>query len=539
MKNMTRKLSALFLTLCLALSLTVPALAAGTVAKVEDDVWTVNFYSDSTVTVTRLKTAYLTSLTGLTVGGTTYDVATAVSQQTDTYGNVVQATWTGVDYAAPVQVVENARALTIEVDGVSRSYSRADLAGVLTTGQWSYSGSYTGTKDDGADSYVGVATQYITIPDLLSFLGVTNASSVSFRPVDWNGQQAYIRTLSSADAIQSAVLALKSYQSHGSTVSPDQADTLNAWRLLPSQTITTGFDSVKWVDHITVTTSAASGSGSEGGSGGGAAGTAGGGAASGGTTTTGGATTGGGTSAGGTTTGGSTSDIVEPDVPLAGDATLNRVDHFAYIMGYTDGTVRPTNSITRQEVAAIFYRLLTDASKAAYYTEENSFRDVDSSWWSNAAISTLANIGVINGYPDGTFRPLENISREEFAAMAAHFAAVTEAPENPFSDTAGRWSTDLISFAYREGWVTGYTDGTFRPTEDISRAETMAILNRVLEREVDETGVLPGCKTFSDNTNPQDWYYYHVIEATNSHDYQRQVPGKALEAWTALTDGKA
>jgi hypothetical protein len=233
-----------------------------------------------------------------------------------------------------------------------------------------------------------------------------------------------------------------------------------------------------------------------------------------------------------------TVDIEEPDVPLAGDATLNNVDHFAYIVGYTDGTVRPLNNITRQEVAVIFYRLLDDTSRAVYFSEDNDFSDVDSSWWSNAAISTLANIGVVTGYTDGTFRPLENITREEFAAMAARFAVVTDTPENPFSDTEGRWSTNLISFAYSVGWVTGYTDGTFRPLNDISRAETMAIINRVLDRKVDEAGLIPGYKQFSDNTDPQDWYYYHVIEATNSHDYERQIPGEVLEKWTALTEDK-
>jgi hypothetical protein len=231
-------------------------------------------------------------------------------------------------------------------------------------------------------------------------------------------------------------------------------------------------------------------------------------------------------------------DIEDEDVPLAGDANLNDVDHFAYIVGYTDGTVRPLANITRQEVAVIFYRLLDDASRAIYYAEENSFSDVDSSWWSNTAISTLANIGVITGYTDGTFRPLENISREEFAAIAARFAVVTETPENPFSDTEGRWSTNLISFAYSKGWVTGYTDGTFRPTENITRAETMAIINRVLDRKVDETGLIPGYKSFSDNTDKTAWYYYDVIEATNSHDYERQIPGEVLENWTALTEGK-
>ena len=228
-----------------------------------------------------------------------------------------------------------------------------------------------------------------------------------------------------------------------------------------------------------------------------------------------------------------TTDIEDEDVPLAGDVQLNDIDHFAYIKGYEDGTVRPTNNITREEVATIFYRLLTDTSRAIYFTEANTFSDVDSSNWSNKAISTLANAGIITGYPDGTFRPQENITRAEFAAIAARFSVVTENVASPFTDTAGHWAESLIAFAADLGWVTGYPDNTFRPEQDITRAEAMTLINNVLDREVDAEGLLANAKQWVDNV-PGTWYYYEVLEATNSHDYERRVEGEVLENWTAL-----
>lgn len=237
---------------------------------------------------------------------------------------------------------------------------------------------------------------------------------------------------------------------------------------------------------------------------------------------------------GGGTTGGSTVDIGDEDVPLAGGSELNREDHFAYVSGYEDGTVRPTNNITREEVAAIFYRLLTETSRTIYETDVNDFSDVNSGRWSNRAISTLTNAGIISGYEDGSFRPGQSITRAEFATIAAQFEVVTEDVENPFSDTAGHWAETLISFAASKGWVGGYTDGTFKPQKAITRAEAMTLVNNVLEREVDEEGLLADAKQWPDNKKDA-WYYYEVLEATNSHDYTRRGSG-TVENWTAITN---
>ena len=245
----------------------------------------------------------------------------------------------------------------------------------------------------------------------------------------------------------------------------------------------------------------------------------------------------GGTGGGGGTggTGGGTTTIEDNEVPLAGDTQLNKDDHFAYVSGYADGTVRPGNNITREEVAAIFYRLLTEESRAIYDTDVNDFSDVASERWSNRAISTLANAGVISGYPDGTFRPGQTITRAEFAAIAAQFDVVTENVENPFSDTTGHWAENLISFAASKGWVGGYTDGTFLPQKAITRAEAMTLINNVLDREVDEEGLLAEAKQWPDNQEGS-WYYYEVLEATNSHDYTRRSEGNLVENWTAITN---
>jgi hypothetical protein len=238
------------------------------------------------------------------------------------------------------------------------------------------------------------------------------------------------------------------------------------------------------------------------------------------------------------TTGGDVTEIVDPDVPLAGDADLNDVDHFAYISGYEDGTVRPTNNITREEVAAIFYKLLTDTSRAIYETDENDFSDVSADRWSNRAISTLTNAGILSGYPDGTFRPQATITRAEFATVAAQFEVVTENLVSPFTDTDGHWAENFIAFAASKNWVSGYEDGTFRPQQNITRAEVMTMVNNVLHRAVDKEGLLPDAKQWPDNQEGK-WYYYQVLEATNGHDYERRVAGEVMENWTALWDNDA
>ena len=226
--------------------------------------------------------------------------------------------------------------------------------------------------------------------------------------------------------------------------------------------------------------------------------------------------------------------IKDPEVPLGG-LQLNKDDHFAYIKGYADGTVRPNNFITRAQVATIFYRLMTKETRTMYFSESNDFSDVSDDYWANKAISTLSNAGIITGFYDGTFRPNAFITRAQFAAIAARFSVVTEDLPNPFSDVPeGYWAEDLIAFAADVGWVNGYADGTFRPTANITRAAAMKLINNVLERQVDEDGLLKNATQWNDCT-PDDWCYYIVMEATNSHDWERRSKKSLVEDWTALT----
>ena len=208
-----------------------------------------------------------------------------------------------------------------------------------------------------------------------------------------------------------------------------------------------------------------------------------------------------------------------PIIPML--PMLNTEDHVAYIIGYADDTVRPENNITRAEVATIFFRLLTDSSREFYWTQKNDYSDVNRGDWFNNAVSTLSNAGIITGYPDGTFRPNAPITRAEFAAIAARFSDVAYSGKNTFSDVPDtHWAARCITLAEHLGWVAGYPDGTFRPNKAITRAEAMTLINRVLERAVDEKHMLPNMVTWSDN-KPGAWYYEAVQEATNSHEYTR------------------
>ncbi len=216
-------------------------------------------------------------------------------------------------------------------------------------------------------------------------------------------------------------------------------------------------------------------------------------------------------------------------------------DHVAYIIGYEDGTVRPQNNITRAEVATIFFRLLTDESRADYWKTTNSFSDVAKGDWFNNAISTLSNAGIITGYPDGSFKPNASITRAEFAAISVRFSDVVYTQNSSFTDVdASHWAAKYISLAEYLGWVNGYPDGTFRPNNLITRAESMTLINRVLEREVEAANMLKGMRTWPDNAKSA-WYYEAVQEATNSHTYERldrEVPGRGFnyEKWLKLTE---
>ena len=210
---------------------------------------------------------------------------------------------------------------------------------------------------------------------------------------------------------------------------------------------------------------------------------------------------------------------------------LNTADHFAYVQGYPDGTVKPAGNITRAETAAILFRLMDDASRKTYYSTKSGFRDVASGSWYNTYVATLNNAGVITDSSNGYFRPNEAITRAELAAMLAKFSETTGAA-NYFNDVSAKyWAANAIAICAKLGWITGYPDGTFRPDKNVTRAELMAMINRATGRAPKSADAfLPGMKTWIDNTSDK-WYYLDVQEATNSHSYTV----KGSETWTALT----
>ena len=210
---------------------------------------------------------------------------------------------------------------------------------------------------------------------------------------------------------------------------------------------------------------------------------------------------------------------------------LNTYDHFAYVQGYPDGTVKPAGNITRAETAAILFRLMDDASRKTYYSTKSGFRDVASGSWYNTYVATLNNAGVITDSSNGYFRPNEAITRAELAAMLAKFSETTGAA-NYFNDVSAKyWAANAIAICAKLGWITGYPDGTFRPDKNVTRAELMAMINRATGRAPKSADAfLPGMKTWIDNTSDK-WYYLDVQEATNSHSYTV----KGSETWTALT----
>ncbi len=217
---------------------------------------------------------------------------------------------------------------------------------------------------------------------------------------------------------------------------------------------------------------------------------------------------------------------------------LNRDDHVAYIMGYPDGTVQPKGEITRAEACTIFFRLLTDSSRDYYFSKTNDYTDVNAGDWFNNAISTLSNAGIVTGYNDGTFRPNQPITRGEMAKIIANFANLNKGTKS-FTDLSGHWSKTYVELAAGNGWIAGYPDSSFRPDQKITRAETVTMINRVLERvPAKELRLLSRSimLTFPDN-NPGDWYYIAIQEASNSHEYQRSVyETTGDEMWTKLID---
>lgn len=214
---------------------------------------------------------------------------------------------------------------------------------------------------------------------------------------------------------------------------------------------------------------------------------------------------------------------------------LNGEDHYAYVVGYPDGTIHPRDNITRAEVATIFYRLLKADIRDSYNIVDSNFRDVDENSWYYTEVSTMEALGILNGRTSDTFVPAAPITRAEFASICARLDTGRTEGNNNFIDVDGHWAEDEIALATMFGWITGYPDGTFRPDSYITRAEAMALINRVLQRmPEEENDLLPDMRTWSDNT-PADWFYLAVQEATNSHDFERKVDG-VHEKWTALTE---
>lgn len=212
---------------------------------------------------------------------------------------------------------------------------------------------------------------------------------------------------------------------------------------------------------------------------------------------------------------------------------LNKEIHFNYVIGYTDGTIRPSNNISRAEVATIFFRLLTDEAREQYTTTAGNFTDVKAGMWCNRAIATLTNMGIIKGYTDGSFQPNKSITRAELATIIARFAKL-DVNTKTFSDINGHWAQKNIELAAGNGWINGYEDGTFRPNNNITRAETFAMINRVLDRQTESVSdLLPTSEMnmWSDNLNENAWYYKDVQEATNYHKCDR-VGDSVYEKWT-------
>ena len=203
---------------------------------------------------------------------------------------------------------------------------------------------------------------------------------------------------------------------------------------------------------------------------------------------------------------------------------LNKTDHFAYVIGYPDGTVHPNGQITRAEVATIFFRLLRDEVRDGAFTTSNSYSDVAYGKWYNNPISTMSALGIITGYPDGTFKPNKPITRAEFAAIAARFDETQSGKSATFSDVIGHWAAKEIGIAYYNDWIKGYPDGTFKPDQNITRAEAMTLINRVLERKPESPAdLLTNMNKWTDNMDTSKWYYLDVQEATNSHGYTRKT----------------
>ena len=211
---------------------------------------------------------------------------------------------------------------------------------------------------------------------------------------------------------------------------------------------------------------------------------------------------------------------------------LNDSDHFAYVIGYMDGNVRPYGLISRAETTTIFFRLLKDSVRDGNLLTGNTYTDVADDYWANTAISTMTGLGIVQGRSTTTFDPKAPITRAQFAAICARFDTGKSSDEQTFSDIQGHWAEKYIQRAAELGWIKGFEDGTFRPDTYITRAQAMTMINRVLNRiPEDESDLLPGMNVWPD-CNPGDWFYLAVQEATNSHDFEHKAGN--YETWTKL-----
>jgi uncharacterized repeat protein (TIGR02543 family) len=227
--------------------------------------------------------------------------------------------------------------------------------------------------------------------------------------------------------------------------------------------------------------------------------------------------------------------IVDPGTPTV-RPTVEKGSHFNYIIGYPNGDFGPYDNITRAEVAMIIYRILSPETRVRFETSANRFPDVVDGAWYNVAVSTLARAGIVEGMPDGMFHPTNTISRAELATIISRFTNISGGKAT-FPDSVNHWASSYIATAADNGWVLGYPDGTFKPNNPISRAETVTMINRLLERNPEtEDDLLPNMIMFNDVTDPNVWYYVQVQEAANNHEYQRKADN-VHEKWTArLTD---
>ena len=213
-------------------------------------------------------------------------------------------------------------------------------------------------------------------------------------------------------------------------------------------------------------------------------------------------------------------------------AMLNGSDHFAYVVGYEDGCVRPNGLISRAETSSIFFRLLKDSVRDSKLLTTNTYADVPSDHWANTAISTMTGLGIVQGYNSTTFEPSAPITRAQFAAICARFDTGKSSGTQTFTDIKGHWAEKYIERAAELGWIKGFEDGTFRPDTYITRAQAMTMINRVLNRiPEDASDLLPDMNVWPD-CNPGDWFYLAVQEATNSHDFEHKAGN--YETWTKL-----